>query len=65
MNAYQRAAFAVWLWECQLAYAFHITRLHRRQGVWGVIHLVCTVQPGTRTPILTTYNQSRQNAHRG
>lgn len=42
----------------------HAKRMHRRQGVWGAIHNVCVVRPTDHTPILTTYNQSRQTNHR-
>lgn len=63
MNAYQRAAMQIWMWQCQLAHAFHIARLHRRQGVWGNLKTVCCVQPGQH-PILTSYNQDRLRNHR-
>jgi hypothetical protein len=65
MSAYQRAAFRIWLVQLALAAEFHNTRLHRRQGVWGALRTVCIVTPGSHAPILTSYNQSRQNAHRG
>lgn len=42
----------------------HKTRMHRKQGVWAPLHMVCAVKPGDARPILTTYNQSRQTNHR-
>lgn len=38
----------------------HKARLHRKQGVYAPIHLVCSCSPcDCHKPILTTYNQDR------
>lgn len=53
----------------RIAYAAHplthATRLHRKQGVYAPLRMVCAAKPTDHRPILTTYNQSRMTNHRG